>query len=181
MILLPVLLLFGCAGDQSSMDGVFMLRNELESCQKCSFSAKIAADYGSSIYEFVMHCSYERNGNMSWELTEPQTIAGIKGYIQNGSGQLTFDEEIVAFEMLADEQITPAASPWLLLEAIRGGYIRSCGEAGGKTRIQIDDSFANVQFYVDVWLDADNVPVRGEIVWQGRRIMSIDINEFIIV
>lgn len=113
---------------------------------------------------------------MRFSVTEPETISGIAGSIKDAEGQLTFDDKVLAFQLLADGLITPVCAPWLLCKALRSGYISSCGKDADLIRVGIDDSFQGETLRVDLWLNQDHIPVRGEILWKGRRIMSVDVH-----
>ena len=173
--------LMGCGAENSSTDGAVSLRNSILRCNQCSFNAQVTADYGDSLYTFDMVCKYDAEGDMSVTVTAPETISGVTARISKGTGQLTFDDKALTFALLADGVITPISAPWLFMEALTGGYISACGKDGDKLRIQIDDTFAEAQFHVDIWTMVDGTPARGEIVWQGRRIVSIEIKDFVIV
>ena len=45
-------------------------------------------------------------------------------------------------------------------------------------RIMINDSYRGDTLHLDIWTDAGDLPVRGEILWQGRRILTIEITNF---
>ena len=173
--------LTGCGAENSSIDGAVSLRNSVLRCNQCSFNAQVTADYGDSLYTFGMDCEFDSERNMSVTVTAPETISGITARVSKGTGQLTFDDKALTFALLADGVITPISVPWLFMEALTGGYISACGKDGAKVRIQIDDTFSEAQFHVDIWTKGDGTPERGEIVWQGRRIVSIEIKDFVIV
>ena len=163
------------------MGQVMELRTAIAGCNEGGFGAVVTADYGESTYTFSMNCQYDGKGNMNLSVTAPETISGITAKIGQGTGMITFDDQALVFEMIADDQISPICAPWLVMEALTSGYISACGMDGEYVRVRIDDSFAGAQFSVDTWISSDNQPVRAEILWQGRRILSIDINEFVIV
>lgn len=180
-VLSVVLLLAGCSAENVLINRAVALRDSILRSSECRFHAAVTADYGDSTYSFGMDCQVDSEGTMSITVTEPDTISGITARIRKGTGQLTFDTEVLVFELLADGLITPIGAPWLFMEALSSGYISTCGKDGDGIRIQIDDSFADTQFHVDIWTGADATPRRAELIWQGRRIVSIDINDFVIV
>lgn len=180
-LLLSIVLLSGCKSEDDLIGQVVDLRASIAGCTECNFSAVITADYGEATYTFGMNCCYDGGGDMKLSVTAPESISGITAQISQGTGKLIFDDQALVFEMIADGQISPICGPWLVMEALCSGYISICGTDGEYIRAQIDDSFAGAQFHVDIWINTDKQPVRAEIVWQGRRILSIDINEFVIV
>jgi hypothetical protein len=45
-------------------------------------------------------------------------------------------------------------------------------------RLTIDDSYREDALTVDIWLDAQDTPVRAEILYDGRRILTLTIKNF---
>ncbi len=176
-----MLLVFGlsaCAGQNAQMERALQLRSKLLAAKGCSFQAKITADYGNKTYSFSMECTADEKGNISFTVTEPETIAGICGKLTDGKGNLTFDDTALAFEMLADGLLTPVAAPWVFLNTLRSGYISSCGEEGAYTRITLHDSYEADALKLDVWLNGEQLPVQGEIMWKDRKILTIAVSNF---
>jgi hypothetical protein len=141
----------------------------------------IIADYGDKLYSFVMACTFDHAGDMQFCVKEPQTIAGITGTIKMDGGFLTFDDQAVAFPLLADEQLTPVTAPWIFMKTLRGGYIRYAGQEGENLRVYIDDSYEEDSLQLDILLDAGQAPLQAEIIWQNRRILSLTIENFTIL
>ncbi len=176
-----ILLLFflgGCSGTQASMEPMLQLRTRMMSTG-CTFDAVITADYGQEIYTFAMGCSVDAHGNLSFTVKSPETIAGITGTISKGEGALTFDDKALAFELLADGQLSPVSAPWVLATTLRGGYITACGQEEDYLRVTLEDSFRADPLTVDVWLDRDGLPVQGEILWKDRRILTMEVKSFV--
>lgn len=173
-----LLLLTGCGGENRELDRVMALRAELLAANGCTFEAAITADYGDKTYTFETECLSNERGGISFTVTAPETIAGITGTVSAEGGKLTFDKEALAFELLADGQVTPVSAPWLLVKTLRGGYVSSCGMDGEDLRVAIDDSYEEDALHLDIWLDSENVPQHAEIVWKERRILSLTIENF---
>lgn len=171
-----MILLCGC--DNRELDKILSVREQLQQKDGCTFLAAITADYGDEIYSFLMNCQTDQQGNLSFAVEKPETIAGITGTISDTGGKLTFDDNALAFELLADGQISPVSAPWILIRTLRSGYIRSCGQTENGIVAIIDDSYEEEALQLEIWLDEDNLPVCGEILWAGRRILSIEIDAF---
>lgn len=176
-VLLIIILLAGCTGSNDELDRAMVLRADLLA-RSVSFDARITADYGSESYTFAMHCQADTQGNLTFTVTEPETIAGITGTVSSGAGKLTFDGTALAFELMADGQLTPVSAPWVLIKTLRGGYLTSCGVEDGMLRVAIDDSYEEDPLHLDIWLDENDLPKLAEIYWQGRRLLTIDVNNF---
>lgn len=174
---LVLVLLSGCSADSADMDRAMALRGKLQQKQ-VSFHAAISADYGDKVHSFAMDCHGDALGNMKFTVTEPESIGGISGTVSKGSGKLTFDDKILAFDILADDLISPVSGPWVLLETLRSGYLTSCSREGELLRVAIDDSYEKNALHLEVWLSNEDIPLRCEIYWQGRRLLSMDVKNF---
>ena len=141
----------------------------------------ITADYGDQTYTFAMGCQFGAHGDLSFSVQQPKTIAGITGNITDAGGNLTFDDVALAFPLLADGQLSPVSAPWILMKTLRTGYITSAGELGDGDLLVIDDSYADDALTVHVLLDAEGLPVSGEIYYKGRRILTLEIQNCKIV
>ena len=179
-VLLVAALLTGCAGG-ADMDRALAFRGKLLAGQGTTFDAHITADYGDKFYTFSVRCATDSKGDLTFEVLSPETIAGITGTVSQGGGKLTFDDQALAFDTMADGQITPVTGPWVLMKSLRSGYLTSGTVEGETLRLAVDDSYADDALHLDVWLDGQDRPIRGEIFWQGRRILSIDVENFTIV
>ena len=151
-------------------------RSKLQSTP-CRFRATVSADYGEMIQTFVMDCETDKQGNVEFLVAAPESISGITGRLTAESGFLTFDGEVLAFELLADGQLSPVSAPWVLVSTLRGGYLRSAADTEQGLHLTIDDSFADEPLQVDIWLEGD-VPAGAEILWQGRRILTLRVENF---
>lgn len=180
-LILCVILFAGCGKTEGDLDVALRFRQRLLSGAGCKFSSEITADYGDIIYQFSMDCQADKQGNLSFSVNAPESISGITGAITDVGGHLTFEGTALAFAPIADGQVTPVTAPWLFLKTLRSGYIVSCGAVDGGTYLQIDDSYKDRALHLDIWLDENELPVRGEILWEGRRVLSITVKDFAIL
>lgn len=176
-VLFVLVLLTGCSGKDGDMDRAMALRSKLLA-QSIQFETDITADYGSKTYTFSAQCSVDSSGNLTFTVSKPETISGISGSVSASGGKLTFDGKALSFPLMADNQITPVSAPWILMKTLRSGYLTSCGREGELLRLAIDDSYADDALHLDIWLNDQDVPIRGEILWQGRRILSLEVKNF---
>ena len=177
-VFLLTLMLQGCTSGQNTIDRGIALRESIASSKGCEFEATVVADYGDDIYTFRMQCNLTEDSSVQFTVLEPETISGISGQIDSRGGKLVFDDTILAFPPIADGQLTPVSAPWVIMNALRSGYIHFCGNEGEGIRIRIHDSYQDEALTVDIWTDEQDIPVRGEILWENRRIMSVDIKNF---
>lgn len=121
-----------------------------------------------------MGCQGDAHGNLSFAVQQPASIQGITGQITTDGGKLTFDDKVLAFSLLAGERLSPVSGPWVLLKALRGGYIAACDA----DRLTLHDSYAEDALMVDVFLGSDQLPIRADIYWEGRRILAMELKSF---
>ena len=175
---LALLLLTGCSSGHQAIDRALELRSRLQGGSGCRFTAKITADYGDTIQYFTVDCKGDDRGGLEFTVKSPETIAGICGSISEDGGKLTFDDVALAFPLLTQEQISPVSGPWIFLRTLRGGYLTNAGEDNGLLRVTIDDTYEEDALKLDIWLDGENMPVRAEILYDGCRILSLEVENF---
>lgn len=177
VLLLAVMMLCGCSANADSMDRAMNLRGKIQQ-KEVTFDTSLTADYGDKVYTFSMTCRGDTQGNLQFTVTEPESIAGITGKVSKGSGKLTFDGQVLAFDILADGLISPVSGPWVMLETLRSGFLTSCSREGELLRVAIDDSYEEKALHLDIWLSEEDLPQQCEIYWQGRRLLSMDVKNF---
>ena len=155
------------------------MRNRILSAEGCSFQAEITADYGEKLHSFILFCKTDKQGNLSFTVEAPDSISGIAGSITETGGGLKFDTSTLAFPLLADGQLSPVSTPWILMRALRSGYIESCGQDNDLYRATIHDSYAENALQLEIWFDHAQRPVRGEFIWSGRRILTVIVSNFV--
>ena len=179
-LLLAAALLSGCQSDNKELQEGLRLRDNLLSAESTEFTAEITADYGSEVRRFVMDCQADAQGNIQFCVTDPETIAGITGKLSSNGGELTFDDKALYFDYITDDQLSPVSAPWIFLNTLRGGYLKSAGRDGEYLHLLLDDSYEEDSLMVEVWVDASGVPARGDIFQEGRRILAVTVTDFVI-
>ena len=154
------------------------LRSRLASSDGYSFDTQITANYGDRLYTFEMNCRVDSTGNLDFTVTAPDAIAGIMGSVNPQGGKIIFDDTALAFELLADGQFSPVSAPWVLVHTLHYGYITSCAQVEGGTMVSIDDSYEDDALNLSVWLGQDGLPTGAEILWRGRRVLSLTVKNF---
>ena len=136
-----LILLSGCKKESAPLEKAIQLRNQLLGSDGCSFRATITADYGDKLYNFIMDCVSDKDGNLKFVVASPETISGITGEISDHSGALTFDDKVLTFPTMAEGQITPVSAPWVFIKTLRNGYMNSCTkDIGGYLRKDLDNN-----------------------------------------
>ena len=170
----------GCSSENREMDKAVAFRERLLSAEGCSFSAAVTADYGDTLQEFSMDCKADQTGKLTFEITEPRSIASIRGQITAAGGNILFEDQALYFPMLTDDLLTPASAPWIFLKTLRSGYITSAGMDGQLLHLSIDDSYEDDALNLDIWLDGDRL-VRADILQEGKRFLLLEIENFVIL
>lgn len=149
--------------------------------QSCSFVAQVTADYGDKIYMFRVGCTADTEGDVSFVVLAPESISGIMGKLKGDNGYLEFEDTVLAFPLLADGEVSPVSAPWLLIKTLRSGYMAAAGMDGDELLLTLNDSYETDALQVDIWLNQENVPLHADFLWQGRRVLSAEIEEFVFV
>lgn len=178
--LLLMIILTGCDASPEIERGM-TLRSSLLQSSNSQMTVRITADYEEKRNHFAMECIYDPQGNMTFSVLEPDTISGVSGKVESGKGMLTFDDAALFFELMTDEKISPICAPWILMKTLRSGYIASACEEDGLCRLTLNDSYDDDALTLDVWLNDRDQPVYAEILWEGRRILSMEIANFVIM
>ena len=178
VLCLLLLLLSGCSGSNGEMEQALELRTRLLQAQGCSFDGVITADYGNRIHTFSMACLADAGGDITFQVTAPDTISGICGKLSGAGGQILFDDTVLAVELLAEEQLSPLSAPWIFLKTLRSGCMTSVCREDGQLRISVDDSYEEDPLRLDIWLNAENKPEHADVLYDGRRILSLDVENF---
>ena len=171
-------LLTGCTGKRDELDRAMKLRASLLGCLECSFDVAVTADYGDKLHTFSMNCQTNGRGDVDFTVLQPESIAGITGKIASGEGKLTFDDVALSFPLLADDQVTPVSGPWILMKTLLGGYLTAACEEDDLLHLTIHDSYEEDALQLEIWLSAEDVPVCAEILYGGRRIVTMNVENF---
>ena len=177
-LMIVLVILTGCTGKRDEMDRAMNLRAKLLGSEGCTFTAHIFADYGDAFHEFTLSCEGDNDGDLGFRVEEPETISGITGRFKGSEGALIFDDTVLSFPLLADDQVTPVSGPWILLKTLLGGYLTACGMEEELLHLTIYDSYEEDALQLEIWLNSDNVPIQGEIIYDGRRILTMEIENF---
>lgn len=179
LVLALVCVLSGCGGESGELERAMDLRAKLLQCSACQFEAQVTADYGDGTTEFSLSCQADGAGDLSFTVAAPESIRDIAGTVRDG--RVTFDGTALEFLPMADGHIAPILTPWIFLRTLRGGNLTSAGMEGELLRLSIDDSFDDDALHLDIWLDQQDVPVRAEILYDGRRYLSLNVAGWSIV
>ena len=125
-----------------------------------------------------MECKGDAEGTVNFTVSEPDTISGITGKLSGDGGRLIFDDTALHFPLLAEEQLSPVSAPWVLIHTLRSGNMVSAGEEEERTWLSIDDSYESDALRLDIRLNETGMPEFAEILYDGRRILSVAVANF---
>lgn len=174
-----VLLLTGCRASTELERGM-ALRSLLLKAEAVSFDARVTAEYEDRKGSFTLHCQFDNQGDMAFTVTEPESIAGIRGTVSQEGGRLLFEDNALFFELLTDKRISPVTAPWILMKTLRSGYITSVCTEGEQLRLTINDSYREDAQQLDIWCGEKDMPLRAEILSEGMRILTIEVKNPVI-
>ena len=177
-ILLLTLILSGCKNGADGMDGAIQLRYRIMNAPKTSVRCLISADYGQEVYAFQMDCNFDSAGNMQFTVLAPESISDISGTIDAQQANIIFDDQVLAFPLMADGYISPISSPWFFMKTLRSGYIESCVAYEDGYCITAKDSFEDKPLQLEIYTDKEFKPYHTDFLWNGRRILSIHHDDF---
>ena len=166
-------LLSGCSA-RTEMDRALALRGRLLG-DAVDFRCTVTADYINTADIFSMDCTAETDGSLRFSVTEPESIAGISGTVSGSDGELTFAGDILAFPLLGDDRLSPAAAPWVLMNALKNGYSTSVGKEGEGLILTVDDSYDEDALTLQILTDEACNPAFAEVFLDGRRILSMEV------
>lgn len=181
LCVLLMLFLTGCSEDPEPVRRGMELRTNLLRAASVSFDADITADYGDKVRQFSMTCRSDDKGDIAFTVTKPESLSGITGRIGNEGGELTFDGTALHFELLTDGELSPVSAPWILMKTLRGGYLTSACQQEDGLRLTVNDSYEDDALTVDIFLDAQDLPKQAQILWDGRRILTLAVRNTVIL
>lgn len=176
-IVVLLISLTGCHGQANNNSNALQFRQMLNQSNGCSFYAVITADYKDIVHTFEMDCMVEQNGDLSFTVAKPDTIAGITGRITASGGALTFDDRVLSFETIADGLLSPVIAPWILVRALRSGYVAAESQASISSQALIHDSYRGEMLELDMTF-TDGLPVSAEIIWENYRYLTVSVDSF---
>ena len=177
-IVLIIILLTGCTTEHTQLDQVLLLRERVLNSSECTFVANITADYGDCTNAFKLACSSDISGNITFKVLEPESIEGITGTVGSGGGNLTFDNKVLAFPALTEGELSPVSAPMIFMQGLRSGYIRTAGVKGDSVTVIIDDSYQGESLQLELSINQNHEPLNCQIMWQGVRILTVEIDNF---
>lgn len=127
LLLLPVILLCGCTGEQEDNDLALQLRADFLDRTGCAGTMEVTADYGQRVYQYTVTFSGNEKDGLSLVITAPEEAAGITATIAQGQTFLTFDGVQLETGPLNEDGLSPLDALPAFLTAMESGYIAETG------------------------------------------------------
>ena len=172
-----VFLLCGCSGQNQAWNTAMELRTKLLE-RGCRFTAQIEAHLDDGTAEFTLSCVCLPDGNVTLEVTEPDSIAGITATVEPGGRNAKFDDVGLDFGLLADGQLAPMAIPQLLYGAWTRDYIREAGIDGETRNAVYLSGWGDRELTVEQWLTKDGTPVGADLWFGTKNAAGVQIRDF---
>ena len=176
---LSLVLLCGCSGENRAMKAAMELRTQLLE-RGCRFTAEIEAHPDDGTAAFTLSCACDPAGNVTLEVTAPESIAGITATVEPGARQARFEDVALDFGLLANGQLAPMAIPQLLYGAWTGEYIREAGADGDRLTAVYLSGWGDRELVIEQWLGPDAAPVYADLWCGARNAASVKISDFVL-
>lgn len=154
------------------------LRSRLLAAQEYRFSMDAAADFGETVFRFSVDCEREENG-VECMIAAPESICGVKTFRSDDGASILFDDVRVSLGSLANGNLAPLESPWLLCRAMEEAYISCTGREENCIRVTYLMGYGDQELQLDVWLDElTNMPRNAEFTYEGRSVLRAAVTKF---
>lgn len=176
-LLLLLFCLTGCDSEESVENNALKFRTKMMQVQQCRITANITADYGNKVYKFSVDSEITPEGTVL-KILAPEEIAGISAVISDDGTRLEYEGISLEFGEMANGNIMPVASAQMLYECWTSAYISAVGKDGDLERVTYLRGYEDNQLTVDTWFDSQGIPVYGEVLYNNRRCLSVEIETF---
>lgn len=183
-VLMMTLSLTACGGGtDGEMELALAIRQELLAARGCDAVMEVTADHGQRVHTFTVAVS-QRGDSTSLTVLAPESVAGIQAQLEGTDSALCFGDIVLDTGPLDGEGLSVLQAMPTLLQAAREGYIDSCAleqEDGLQVVCRQPELERGQGRQVSIWFDPDShAPLRGEILWEGRRVILCTIERFVL-
>lgn len=187
LLLLPVILLCGCTGEQEDNDLALQLRADFLDRTGCAGTMEVTADYGQRVYQYTVTFSGNEKDGLSLVITAPEEAAGITATIAQGQTFLTFDGVQLETGPLNETGLSPLDALPAFLTAMESGYIAETGtELLGETETlrlccREPERAPGQGLETLLWFDKTNQTLlQGELRQDGATVIRCTFSEFLL-
>ena len=176
-LFLLLICLTGCKGEDRLLSQAIRFRGELVEAGGCSFIADLECDYGEIVEHFSLQFDWTEGSGGELTLLEPETIAGITARVSPEEGTVTYDGLALGFAPLAEDSVSPAGAPALVVDCWSRAYIHSAGEDGERYRVCYQKNYGQNAMLIDTYFE-NGIPILAELCYNGKRILKLSISDF---
>lgn len=187
LLLLPVILLCGCTGEQEDNDLALQLRADFLDRTGCAGTMEVTADYGQRVYQYTVTFSGNEKDGLSLVITAPEEAAGITATIAQGQTFLTFDGVQLETGPLNETGLSPLDALPAFLTAMESGYIAETGTEllGEEEALRLccrePERAPGQGLETLLWFDKTNQTLlQGELRQDGATVIRCTFSEFLL-
>lgn len=174
-VLMTALLFAACGGGAAIEEQVEARRDALAAAERVCFTAEVAADFGSEVFECTIACVATPE-QIAMEVLSPELVAGVTASV--AAGETAIEYGSVQLILGAPDAPGPFSALRLLCEALRTGHV---------IRVWREEDLVAAEFYVGddrgltVWFtERDLTPSHAELYSSadGRALVRCEIRDF---
>ena len=173
LVLCLALLLTGC-GSGREAERQQQLAEELRARRDLRFTADVRAEYPDKTVSYRLSYVEDDDGCMI-RVLEPEEIGGVSVHLGPDGAQLRFEEISLDTGPLDRYGLSPLSALPALTRALREGHLESAWTEG---ELSVWELIAGDHLTVQVWLDAELVPQRAELISDGRVSVFLELSDW---
>lgn len=171
-LMISLVLLCGCADTgEESFDEFVMGVAEADTV---SFSADVRAEYSDKTAEFTLRYAQSAD-SAEVEISEPETVAGIKARVTGDALSLEYDGAILDIGSFGDTELSPMSALPLLVRSMTDAHVDITWREGDMIAARLVPSD---DMLVTLWLSNELVPLNAEISYKEQTVIFIEINDW---
>ncbi len=153
------------------------LRTKYISAESYELTAKITADYGDRLFEYVICCVGDGD-TCELKVLEPESIAGLMAEVTDGGLEISYDGAELSAGALDGDGLEPAGAVPLMISMWQSGYISGAvyEKYSGSDTLKVTYRVTDGET-LQTWFFKDSgMPMRAEILSSGRRVIACEFN-----
>lgn len=188
MMIIPLLTSCGAgerSGKKSADELALAIRTEYLAMTTCSATMDIIADYGQRVYEYTISMSWKKDSETLLTVIAPETIAGIKARLKNGTGYLEFEGASLETGVIFSDGLSPIEAAPAILNYILSGFIAECDFETVGDRQQLwfccrdPQASPGTGTEAAFWFDAESHAVlKAEVYSEGYTVIQCNFTDF---
>ncbi len=178
-LMMTLLLLSGCGGENAASKDFEAFRQTLESMASITLNAKVSAMAGEQIFTCVLMYEWCREGDEALvTVIEPESVKGVKAKMTEGKWQLGYDTVLLSSPELERQSLAPITAPrrlvsaWLDSPLIAAGYEQHGEQKLVRATLSGEDEGETVY---ELWFERETfLPIKAEIAENGQTVIKVD-------